>query len=226
MMCLALFAGTFKNVASLRNASLQQICGAIIISPDFALTAAHCVHGNSNFTLSFNNYCIGSEDTYPTAQVLDIITHPQYDKASSAHDISVLRISHNLSDVSWLNDTILPSFSFGITGECTIYGYGYKDVSEQVSEILVAAKVFILSLDQCIQLLGQYVAPLRDSGMICASGGNSDTCQGDSGGPLMCDGRLQGISSYGLACGLAGVPGVYVSIGPHLNWIRNITNIL
>ncbi|XP_053609213.1 kallikrein-4-like isoform X2 [Plodia interpunctella] len=221
----SLIRGSYQYITSLRNSMLEQICGSTIISPHFALTAAHCVHDHTaQYSLSLNNYCLVPDDSYPQAQVLDIITHPQYDKVSNAHDISILRIDLNFSDVSWINDAILPTSSFGITGECSIYGYGYRD-DKQISDTLVAANVGIMSLDRCATLLGPYVAPSHDSGMICAFGGKSDGCQGDSGGPLICDGKLQGLSSYGVDCGLAGAPGVYVSTGAHLQWIRNITNL-
>nr|XP_032517544.1 kallikrein-8-like [Danaus plexippus plexippus] len=76
-----------------------------------------------------------------------------------------------------------------------------------------------MSLDKCTELLGKYVAPEPNSGMLCASGNGADACLGDSGGPLICAGKLQGLSSYGLTCSKHGLPGVYTSIGAHLHWI-------
>ncbi|KAM3965124.1 acrosin [Aphomia sociella] len=216
--------GTQPRVASLRNTSNDQhICGAILLTTLYALTAAHCVQREpQSYSLHFNNYCHQSP---PEAQILDVITHQLYDKTSLAHDISLLRISIDLDDVTWLNDTILPKSSFGLAGECTIYGYGYKDRNaKETSETLAAARVKLISLDECTQILGP-VAPQYDSGMICAVGIDSDSCQGDSGGPMICrNSEIQGISSYGLSCGVPGVPAVYTSIGPHLKWIHEVND--
>ncbi|XP_072949235.1 trypsin-3-like [Epargyreus clarus] len=219
--------GTQMRVASLRNiSSSQHICGATLVSSRFAVTSAHCVHyGPREYYLSLNNYCINDNQTFPTAEVLEIITHQYYHKRTRAHDIALLRIQLNLDDTTWLNDTLLPKSSFGLSGECAIYGYGFQDVyNMEISDKLLAANLKIISLDECTQLLGTFVAPGPDDGMICAIGNGVDACQGDSGGPLMCANFLEGVCSYGLSCGVPGLPGVYVSIGLHLSWIRDVMN--
>lgn len=83
--------------------------------------------------------------------------------------------------------------------------------------------------------------------MFCAGyleGNSPDACSGDSGGPLVCeDGgnlfykilyfilkrinnievhRLYGIISWGIRCGEANRPGVYVKIAKYVEWIVNI----
>lgn len=58
-----------------------------------------------------------------------------------------------------------------------MYGYGVKNVTtKELSETLLAANVRIVSLDECVEVLGQYVAPAYDSGMMCAVGNDVDTC--------------------------------------------------
>nr|XP_026499734.1 transmembrane protease serine 5-like [Vanessa tameamea] len=217
--------GTQNRVASLQNASnSQHLCGATLISPHIAVTAAHCVeHEPENYCLSLKNYCTDDNIVPPNAQVLEIIPHPLYSRFSGAHDIAVLRLLLELNDIKWLNDTVLPNSSFGISGECTIYGYGYRDVTrKELSNTLLSARLNLVSLDECTESLGQYVAPKYDSGMICAVGEEVDACQGDSGGPLICAGKLQGICAYGLSCGVPGIPGVYVSVGAHIQWLRSV----
>lgn len=45
--------------------------------------------------------------------------------------------------------------------------------------------------------------------------------QGDSGGPLICDGVLQGITSWGhIPCGSPDMPVVYTKLIPYLQWIK------
>lgn len=60
--------------------------------------------------------------------------------------------------------------------------------------------------------------------VICAgSPQGSDTCTGDSGGPLVVKQnrkrRLVGIVSWGVGCGIRGVPGIYTRVASYEKWI-------
>ncbi|XP_073955921.1 trypsin alpha-like isoform X2 [Choristoneura fumiferana] len=168
----AVECGAQPRVASLRNASTSQhLCGATVLTAEFASTAAHCVRADTQYLLQLDNWC----GEPPKTRVLEVITHELYDKYSRTHDIALLRTE----PVDWpgINENVLPEHYFGATGECTVYGYGVKNVTtNELSETLMAANVRIISLDECVEALGQYVAPAYDSGMTCAVGNGVDTC--------------------------------------------------
>lgn len=65
-----------------------------------------------------------------------------------------------------------------------------------------------------------------DDTQFCAGGTYiEDTCDGDSGGPLMkfTDNYwvVEGIVSFGRACGLEGWPGVYTRVSSFEDWIKS-----
>lgn len=66
-------------------------------------------------------------------------------------------------------------------------------------------------------------------GFICAGGEEGkDACKGDGGSPMVCERHghmeLAGVVSWGIGCGLPGVPGVYVRVSHYLDWINEIIN--
>ncbi|KAM4825034.1 kallikrein-2-like, partial [Thomomys bottae] len=61
--------------------------------------------------------------------------------------------------------------------------------------------------------------------MLCAGRwkGGKDTCKGDSGGPLICNGMLQGLTSWGGdPCALPRQPALYTKLMPYRKWIEDI----
>lgn len=55
--------------------------------------------------------------------------------------------------------------------------------------------------------------------------GGKDSCVGDSGGPIVYEGKLYGIVSWGLGCGMANYPGVYTNISVVLEWIADTMGV-
>ena len=55
---------------------------------------------------------------------------------------------------------------------------------------------------------------------------NRDACEGDGGAPLVCQapsGRwyVEGLVSWGLGCGLEGIPGIYTRVSEYRTFIEN-----
>ncbi|ETE62029.1 Kallikrein-14, partial [Ophiophagus hannah] len=79
-------------------------------------------------------------------------------------------------------------------------------------DVLQCANVTIINRYVCQSIYPNYI----NENMVCAGKmeGGTDSCQGDSGGPLVCNGKLQGIVSWGpYICAQPNKPGVYESTG-------------
>ncbi|KAL4666818.1 hypothetical protein H8959_005507 [Pygathrix nigripes] len=78
----------------------------------------------------------------------------------------------------------------------------------------------IISNDVCAQVHFQEVTEF----MLCAGSwmGGKSTCSGDSGGPLICNGVLQGITSWGSQpCALPQKPSLYTKVVHYRKWIKD-----
>lgn len=93
---------------------------------------------------------------------------------------------------------------------------------------LMAVTIPILNHKKCKTIFKRKKLAISKR-MICAGYTDSrpeDACQGDSGGPLVLNKKLIGIVAWGIGCGRAGLPGVYMSIPKFLEWIEITKNKL
>lgn len=224
------------------DGSIQYLfqCGASLIHPQAALTAAHCVSSLKERELKIR---AGEWDTdaqteplpYQERSVSQIIKHPDYYSGALYNDISLLILDSPLTIAANVLPICLPDQEAVFdSSRCFATGWGVDAYGRGANYQTVLRKVeipIVPSTDCQEKLrstrLGSFFR-LHDS-FICAGGEpGEDTCKGDGGGPLVCQlpnasRYVQvGIVSWGIDCGMNNIPGVYTNVPRFRNWIDNL----
>lgn len=219
----------FPWFVSLRDAEGRHVCGGTLISPDWVLTAGHClwsgrVHGGVEEVV-VGGQSLSADDGEHLAVERGIV-HPDYneDILFPQNDVALLRLSvpstapvvrlAHQSDVHQLHPgTLLRVAGFGDTAED----------SEQASDTLLYADVPLVSRRECRRVYGNF---LLDS-LLCAgyAKGGVDSCQGDSGGPVFAHdagGALQvAVVTGGIGCARPEWYGLYTNVALFDAWLTH-----
>ena len=205
-------------------------CTGSIISPNFVLTAAHCVPNDFNarvMTVYTWQGC-GTSNLLkgPSYKVKKITRHPKFEwKMGDGYDAALLQL---VRPVSTKNDSMPICLTKSTTGfeESIVAGWGMKSNGyfKVDSDCLNEAEIDISSKSECVRAF-----PTSVLDRVMCAGGETGVCQGDSGGPLMSrkNGLLfqTGIASHTRTdCGIATKsPGVFERVYHHVDWIKQVT---
>ena len=228
---------TWGWMGSLRRDNSHQ-CGASLLSPYFAITAAHCLQDLSSLSqLSLNLGTTNISVIGELHEISQIIIHPLYNRTIFTNDLAILVLRHPVDMTNSNITSICLPTQYNLDDTASEYppigqnlvaiGWGTTvPFRKLVSTILrqVTLKVIGNEEEACINSVNDNVV------QFCAGSqdGRKDTCSGDSGGPLMMfsEGRwyLMGITSYGSSCADPNHPGIYTRVSYFDSFIRQIIN--
>ncbi|XP_046403908.1 trypsin-3-like [Ischnura elegans] len=217
--------GEFPYQLSLRIGG-DHTCGASILSEDWAVTAAHCVHNVGDYSLQLmaGSLDVDEGDIY---DVTNFTVHPNYDPATTDWDMAVLKVSTPFVFSSTVSPIALPAEGEELDAGTMVVISGWGDLSEEGPNAKFLQKVTVPVYDQNECALAYIMSGGITDQMFCAGvkEGGKDACQGDSGGPLVFNDKLYGIVSWGRGCGERGYPGVYAKVSSMKAFIAKETGL-
>uniref|UniRef100_A0AB38ZER4 Venom S1 protease with CUB domain 14 n=1 Tax=Oncocephalus sp. TaxID=2944721 RepID=A0AB38ZER4_9HEMI len=205
-------------------------CGATIITPYHAITAAHCTIKLTEYGVE-GAILVGEHDyekeskTVEQYNVVQIIQHEGYNNDTSRNDIALVLLDREIKFNQFVGRACLPTKRMNLEHQYVkMLGWGRIHPEGPSSHVLRKVNVRVIPMSDCLDVWGLFI-PANEPKHICVYAKNKSSCQGDSGGPVLwLDPEtnrytLVGLTSFGLNCS-PNIPSVKTEVAAFLDWIN------
>ena len=181
---------------ALVNEDSSLLCGGVIISSRYILTAAHCtikLGWEEPFSVMVGEHFIRNDTDGVKHSVASVMRHPEYTNSYLGNDIAIVTLDEPIQLGSRAVHACLPSSSMDdtfLSGKTlTASGWGRTSVYSPTTDVLHSVQIPYVNISTCqsSQVDYRYRNQITST-MICTGdleNGGVDTCLGDSGGKFV-----------------------------------------
>lgn len=196
-------------------------CTAALITSQWLVTAAHCVHYPDRYTVR-----AGSASPTEGGQernVARILLHPSFNLRILDNDIALLKVDKAFTLDSNLQLVKLPIPGLNVVPRTLLVaGWGTIHVNLSSTEQQLRGTLVNLIDERLCQYLYSRIGRPVTENMVCVAAPGRDHCYGDSGAPLVHRGTSYGIVSFAHGCADPHFPGVYTKLANYVSWILSV----